>query len=122
MKSQTKIKKLTRKKNNAELVETLSLARKHKAWFKLAHLLSMPTKKRPSFNLEEINKESKERETVVIPGKVLSVGEIDKKIKIVAFSFSEKAKEKLTKAKIDFSFIIDEIKENPEAKEIKILR
>lgn len=47
---------------------------------------------------------------VVIPGKVLSQGEIKKKIRVVAYKFSEKAKEKLLKEKIQISSIMDEIK------------
>ena len=47
---------------------------------------------------------------------------IDKKIKVTAFNFSEKAKEKLLSAKCAISYIIDEIKSNPSAKGIKILK
>lgn len=122
MKSKTKIKKQARKKTSINLVETISLAKKNKEWVKIAHLLSKPTKKRPDLNLEEINKNSKEKEIVLIAGKVLSLGDIDKKIKIVALGFSEKTKEKLVKLKIPFSYIIDEIKENPDAKGIRILK
>ena len=122
MKSKTKIKKQARKKKNVELVETIFLAKNHKGWLPIAQMLSVPTKKRQILNLEKIDKMSKEKEIVVIPGKVLSLGEINKKIKIVALSFSEKTKEKLTKSKVPFSSIIDEIKENPEARGIKILK
>ncbi|MBA7688989.1 hypothetical protein ES703_97481 [subsurface metagenome] len=72
-------------------------------------------------NLEKIDKETKEGETVVIPGKVLSQGEINKKVKIIALRFSEKAKEKLLKSKSEFLSIIEEIKKNPTAKRIRIL-
>jgi len=122
MKSKTKIKKQTRKKTSVNLVETISLARKNKEWAGIASLLSKPTKKRSDLNLQEINKNSKEKEIVLIPGKVLSSGGIDKKIKIVALGFSEKTKEKLEKLKIPFSYVIDEIKENPGAKGIRVLK
>ena len=42
--------------------------------------------------------------------------------KIIAFGFSEKAKEKLLRAKIEFSKINEEIEKNPDAKGIKILK
>jgi len=64
---------------------------------------------------------SKEGDTVVIPGKVLSEGEISKKIRVVAKGFSEKAREKLLKSKTPIAFIEEEIKTNPEGKGIKIL-
>ena len=73
-------------------------------------------------NLNEIDKEVKEGEIVVIPGKVLSQGEINKKIKIAAIGFSEKAKEKLLKSKSEVILIVDEIKKNPKCKGVKILK
>lgn len=91
------------------------------AWKKIAEILSSPRRKRMNVNIEKINKEAKIGETIVVPGKVLSQGDIDKKIKIVAVNFSEKAKEKLLKAKCDVSDMLDEIKKNPDAKGIKIL-
>ena len=69
-----------------------------------------------------INKESKEGDVAVVAGKVLSQGEITKKIKVIALGFSEQAKEKLLKAKCEVSNIVDEIKKNPEGKGIKVLR
>ncbi len=72
-------------------------------------------------NLDEINKKSKENEMIIIPGKVLSQGELDKKIKIAALMFSEKAREKILKSKSEIYEIIQEIKKNPDGKGIKIL-
>jgi len=122
MKSKTKIKKQLKKKRNSNLVETVYLANKNKAWKKVAQILSGSSKKMVKINLEKINKNAKDKETIVVPGKVLSVGEIDKNITLIAFGFSEKTKEKLTKTKTSFSYIMDEIKKNPKAKEVKILK
>jgi len=58
-------------------------------------------------------------ENKIVPGKVLGQGELKNKVKIVALSFSEKAKEKL-KSKETLT-IIEEIKKNPEGKDIQIL-
>ena len=69
-----------------------------------------------------ISEETKEGEIIVIPGKVLSDGEITKKLKIIALAFSEKAKEKILKSNSEYSYIIEEIKKNPEAKGIKIIK
>lgn len=122
-KSNTKISKQTLRKTNPEIVETIKLAKKNKFWFRIAEILSGPRKKIPNINLDKIDKQSKENEIIAVPGKVLSMGEIskNKKIKIAAFSFSDKAKEKLNKSKIEFSYLKDEIKKNPEGKNIKIL-
>ena len=88
----------------------------------VAGILSSPKINRVNLNLNEINEKAKDGETILVPGKVLSQGEIEKKIKVIAFSFSEKAKEKILKAKGEVSSISDEIKKNPEAKGIKILK
>lgn len=121
MKSKTKINKQLRKKNNPELVETIMDARKNKKWYRVSEILSSPRKNKLEKNLDIINKESKDGETIVIPGKVLSVGELDKKIRIIALSFSKNAREKILKSGGKVSTIFEEIKKNPEAKEVKIL-
>jgi large subunit ribosomal protein L18e len=121
MKTKTKIDKQIQKKSNKELVETIIAAKKKDKWLKVARILSGPRRKAVSLNLEEINENSKDGETIIVPGKVLSQGEMDKKIKIVALSFSEKAKEKLLKSKILSSSIIEEIKKNPDIKKGRIL-
>ena len=59
---------------------------------------------------------------IVVPGKVLSMGELDKKIKVVALNASKTAVEKINNAKSTFLTILEEIKLNPDAKGIKILR
>ena len=80
MKTKTKIEKQTHRKRNSELVETTRAAKKKEKWLEVAGILSGPRRKRPSLNLTEINKSSTAGDTVVVPGKVLSQGEIDKKI------------------------------------------
>mgnify|MGYP001606163019 CR=1 FL=1 len=115
IKSKTKIAKQIEKKFNRELVETVILAKKHQAWLEVASALSTPKRKRIEANLSEL------KEDMVIPGKVLSQGETGKH-KIVAFAFSEKAKEKIVKAGGKAINILDEIKSNPEMKGLKIYK
>ncbi len=122
MKSNTRIEKQSQKKLNPDLVETIRLAKKNKEWKKVAEILSSPRKNKVEINLEKINSEAKVGEIIIIPGKVLSLGEINKKIKISAFGFSEKAKEKLLKAGCEILNIVEEIKKNPSAKGIKIIK
>lgn len=122
MKTKSKIEKQTQKKTNTELVNTIISAKKNKNWLKVAEILSGPRRKRININLKEINEKTKEGESIVVPGKVLSQGEMSKKIKIAALNFSEKAKEKLLKSKCDVLNILQEIKKNPDAKGIKILK
>ena len=122
MKSKTKIDKQSLKKRNPDLVETIRAAKKNKDWFKVAADLSGSRRNRANLNLEEIDKGAKEGDLIVIPGKVLSVGKVTKKIKISALNFSEGAKQKLKESKVEFNSILDEIKSNPSAKGIKVLK
>ncbi|GIU68479.1 MAG: 50S ribosomal protein L18e [Candidatus Pacearchaeota archaeon] len=124
MKSKTKIKKQASKKNNPELLKTIRAAEKTKNdfWLKIASIMSYPRRKKIVVNLKDIEKLSKEGESIVVPGKVLSMGEIRKKIRIIAFSFSNSAKEKILKSNSEAVYIIDEIKKNPEAKSLKIIK
>jgi large subunit ribosomal protein L18e len=121
MKSKNLIEKQIRIKGNTNLVETIRNAKKHKNWYKVAEILSRPRRDSLEINLNDLDRLTTDGETIVISGKVLSAGEITKKIKIVALKFSEKAKEKILKAKCEMSSINDEIKKNPEAKGVRIL-
>ena len=121
MKSKSKISKQIEKKRHSILVETIIVAKKHEGWLNVASILAGPIRRRINFNLDEINKNTKEGEIVIIPGKVLSQGEINKKITIIALNFSEKAREKLLKSKTIFSTIREEIEKNPGAKNTRVL-
>lgn len=116
MKSKTLIAKQARRKTNTELVDTILETKKNKEWIEVSAVLSRPRRKRMDINLDELNKKVKEGESIVFPGKVLGVGELDKKIKLIALSFSQSAVEKLKKNKVDFSTISEEIKKNPKMK------
>ena len=120
-KSKTKISRQVRAKGNPELVETINLAKKNKNWFKVAEILSYPRRKRPEMNLSQISEKVKGN-IALIPGKVLSQGELSKKIKIISFNISENAKKKLENSKIEYSTILEEIKKNPDAKGVEILK
>ena len=75
----------------------------------------------PEVNLDRISKYTRENETVLIPGKVLSTGNLSKKITIAAWSFSDKSQEKIKKAGGKYLSIEDLIKNNPKGENIRIL-
>lgn len=122
MKSKTKISKQLEKKTNSELVETIILAKKNPAWLETAGIIAGPRRKRMNINLDELEKMADKEKIIVIPGKVLSEGEFNKKIKIAALGFSDKAREKLLKSGCQIVTLIEEIKSNPNAKDVKILK
>lgn len=123
VKSKTKIEKQSWKKRNPMLIETIRAAKKtgNDFWLKVAGILSGPRRAQIAINLNDIEKSTKEGDSVVFPGKVLSQGEVSKKIAVIAFGFSEKSKEKLLKNKSHILSILEEIKKNPDAKGIRIL-
>jgi len=119
--NKTKIEKKLRRKTNPELVETIIHTKKNKAWLNISHMISTPRRKMVSINLDEIDKQSKDKEFIVIPGKVLGTGDLNKKITLAALSFSTSARDKLNKAKIETLTIKEAMHKNPNAKEIKII-
>lgn len=90
-------------------------------WKKIAQDLEKPTRIRRSVNLSKINRYSKAKETIIVPGKVLGSGELDHELTIAAFSFSEGAKQRITKSKGKPITIIELMKQNPKGKDIKII-
>ena len=122
MKSKTKIEKQLKKKQNQELVRTIIAAKKAKAWASVAEDLSRPTRKKIVVNLDKINSETKAGDTIVVPGKILSWGNLERKVKLVGLSISDSALEKVNKGKSEFVILQQEIKLNPEAKGIKIIK
>jgi large subunit ribosomal protein L18e len=120
--SKTKLKSRMNKKTSPELSAIISLALKNPSWIKLAKILSQSTRKHSSVNLKDIDAKTSMGDTILVPGRVLSVGEITKKIKICSFGISKEAKEKLSKTRSEWISILDEIKKNPKAEALKIIK
>ena len=98
-----------------------SIAENSGIWKRIAVDLEKPTRQRRIVNLTRINKFSKDNETVIIPGKVLAEGELDKKLNIAAFSFSKSAKEKIINSNCQILSIEELMKKNPKASELRII-
>lgn len=120
--SQTRLKSRIRNKTNSNTVELLSEGRKQKAWNPIMKIISSSTRNYSSVNLDKIDKETKAGDTVVIAGKVLSSGNVTKKLRICALGISELAKDKLKESKSEYVSLIEEIKSNPKATGIKLIR
>ena len=117
--SKTKIENRLRQKTNPLLVNTIIQLKKTNP--QIAKILAMPRKKQPSINLSDMDKIVKDGETVFVPGKVLSSGELTKKIKIISWNASKHAIEKIKSGKSEFSYLKDEIKTNKNFKGVRIL-
>ena len=88
-------------------------------WKRIAVDLEKPSRQRRIVNLSRINKCTKDNETIVVPGKVLAEADLDKKLNIAAFSFSESAKEKILKSQSQLLTIKELMKHDP--KNVRII-
>ena len=120
--SKTKIKGRTKAKSNDGLQETIRLALKNKAWFKIAQILSASTRQYSSVNLGQIDKVSKQGEIIVVPGKVLSSGSLTKKVRIASLGISAEAKDKLKETKSEYLYLAKEIQSNVKAEGVRVIR
>ena len=120
--SKTDIKNKSTRKTNPYLVELIRLALKNEAWHGLAKMLSYPTRIKHSINLSQIEEKSEKGDTIIFPGKILSNGNLTRKIRISSVSISQQALEKLKESKSEFVPLEQEIKKNPKAEGVKIIK
>jgi len=102
-------------------LKKLGSLQKVNIWKRIALDLSRPTRIRRKVNLERIEKNLKAGETALIPGKLLSLGQLTKKAEIAAYQVSEKAKQKIEKSGSKFITIQDLMKQNPNGKKVRII-
>ncbi len=104
------------------LIKQLELpARENKFWKRISEELNKPSRQRRVVNVYKIDKYVQAGETVIVPGKVLSVGELHKKVDVAAVNFSAGAKEKITGAKGRALSIQELLRENPQGKKVRIM-
>ncbi|MGC9309508.1 MAG: uL15 family ribosomal protein [Candidatus Nanoarchaeia archaeon] len=108
-----RIEKRMKKKQNPELVELIKTLKRLNP--ELAKLIARPKRMQIEMNLDNIKPGN-----LLIPGKLLGRGE-GKKAKIVALSASQKAIDKLKSAGGEFVPLEDELKKNPELKNLDII-
>lgn len=121
--SKTKISKAASRKTNKERIELILLLKKQKNifWIKIAKYISRPKRKTICVNLDKINKYSESKMTLLIPGKILSKGELDKKLIISSLSISEKAREKIKESGSVYMNLRELLQKNPDARDIRII-
>lgn len=115
------------KSTNPELIELIRFLRrqgrenKAEIWRDIAERLAKSRRKRIGVNLSRLNRHTQKKEIVVVPGKVLGAGEINHPITVAAFTFSEKAENKIKTAKGKCVSIFDLVKKNPKGSNVKII-
>ncbi len=115
------------RKTNPNLVELISelkkKARENEApiWRDVARRLEAPSGNRAEVNVSRIARYASENETIVIAGKILGAGDIDKKVTIAAYRSSDSAKKKIESAGGRVISLTDLVKENPKGSNVRIM-
>ncbi len=95
-------------------------ARVSRFWRRIAEDVRRSTRQRRAVNVYTIERYARDGETVVVPGKVLSVGELQKKVTVAAMGFSADARRKIEAVGSAIS-IRELLEKNPEGKKVRIL-
>ena len=115
------------RKTNSSLLSLIGDLKEHgrstgsAIWRDTASRLESSRKNWAEPNLSHISRHSSEKETVLVPGKVLGSGQISGKQTVAAFSFSEGAKSKIESSGGRTLSIRELMEENPNGKGVRIL-
>jgi large subunit ribosomal protein L18e len=102
-------------------LKTLSSKNNINIWKRIARDLERPSRQRREVNLSRINRYAKDNETVIVPGKVLAAGSLNKKVTIAAWQFSDQALVKIKDSKSTSMSIEELMKKNPKGQKVRIL-
>jgi len=112
---------------NPELLTIISSLRKKARdsnaplWQDVADHLSSSRRRRIAVNLSRLNRHTRAKETVVVPGKVLGAGNLEHPISVAAFSFSTQARLKISKARGKCLSISELVEANPAGSNVRIM-
>jgi large subunit ribosomal protein L18e len=90
-------------------------------WKRLALDLEKPSRQRRVVNLSKINRFTKQGEIIVVPGKVLSDGDLNHSLTIAAWKFSQRALDKINEKKAKAMTIQELMKTNIKGKKVRII-
>lgn len=76
----------------------------------------------PKSTVGKINRYASENEVVVVPGKLLGAGEIEKKVTVAAYRSSGQARDKIEKAGGKSLSIEELVAQNPKGSRVRIMR
>jgi large subunit ribosomal protein L18e len=82
--------------------------------------MSGPRRNQVEANLFRINKNTKPNDTIVVPGKILAVGDLDHKITVACFNCSKSAKKKIEASGSKLISIEELLEQNPKGSGINI--
>lgn len=100
-----------------KLIDELS-KKEGNIWKDVAKRLSKP--RRVVINLAKINRFAKNGDNILVPGKVLGYGNLDKNLTISAFSFSNEAVNKISNSGGKYMTIEELVNNNPKGNKIRL--
>ena len=71
-------------------------------------------------NLYRINKRTKNNDVIIVPGKILGIGDLDHKLNIACLAYSKNAKKKVEDSGSKLISIEELLEKNPEGKKVKL--
>ncbi|OKY77121.1 MAG: Ribosomal protein L18E [Candidatus Methanohalarchaeum thermophilum] len=92
-----------------------------KIWKDIAERLEKPRSNYSEVNISKINRHVKEGEDIIVPGKVLGSGRLEKPVNIAALDFSDTAITKIKQADGEHLSIEELIQKNPKGSGITII-
>ena len=90
-------------------------------WKTVAEKLEKPRRVRATTNLSKINRHTKENDIVIVPGSVLSSGNLNHVVTVAALRFSDTAKEKIVSANGKHLTIKELLEKEQNVSKIKII-
>ena len=95
---------------------------KIKIWRVIADTLKKARRKRVEANIGRINRVTKDGDVIVVPGKVLGAGNLERKITIGALTWSEKAEKIVNDAGSSLITLDKMIEKYPNGSNVRIIK
>ncbi|ADQ66841.1 50S ribosomal protein L18e [Halogeometricum borinquense DSM 11551] len=108
---------------NSLIAELKAVSRESGAnvWQDVADRLEKPRRTHAEVNLGRIERYAKEDETVIVPGKVLGSGVLEKNVTVAAVDFSSSARKKIEQ--VGDTVTLEQIAEqNPDGSDVRVIR
>ncbi|MHA1991053.1 MAG: 50S ribosomal protein L18e [Candidatus Hodarchaeales archaeon] len=107
--------------NTSALIRVLSSS-EAPIWKRVAKEISTPKRSITVVNVKQLDKLTKENDVICVPGKVLGMGLINKKVTIAALNFSDSAESKI-KAAGGSTFTINDLAiKHPKGTGVRIIK
>ena len=117
---------MTNKVTGPSNVQKRMLARKlwqtkRRIWRDVSKRLMAPQKNRVEVNLAKLNRATSKNDIVVIPGKILANGLMEKQITVASYAISNSAAKKLEESGCKSMTIEELLEQNPTGSGVKII-